>query len=63
MELVKVIGIIALIVFLVAYIGDMTTSWFIHNEETLKKVDQILDCIAFGGITVALACGLIHLFS
>lgn len=63
MEIVKIIGIVAIIVFLVAYIGDKTISWFVNPGSTMEKIDQILGYVATGAFSVASACGIIHLFA
>lgn len=61
MEFVKITGIVALIIFLVAYVGDKTISWFVNP--TTEKIDEILGYIATGTFGLAAACGIIHLFA
>ena len=63
MELIKIIGIIAIIVFLVAYIGNRAISWFVVPGTTLEKVEDILSFVATGGLAIAASCGIIHLFA
>lgn len=64
MEFVKITGIVALIIFLVAYVGDKTISWFVNSgNPTTEKIDGILGYIATGTFGLAAACGIIHLFA
>lgn len=63
MELVKIIGIVAIIVFLVSYIGDKTLSWFVKPGSVTEKIDQILGYVSNGAFAIASACGIIHLFA
>ena len=63
MRIIKIIGIIAIIVFLVAYIGNKAISWFADPGSTLDKIRQILGYAATGAFTIAASCGIISLFS
>lgn len=63
MEIVKIIGIAAILVFLVAYIGEKTISWFVRPGSSLEKIDKILGYVATGAFSIASACGIIHLFA
>lgn len=62
MGIVKVVGIIALVVFLVAYIGDKVMEW-ISTSSVCDKICQILEYVECGAMTIALVCGIIHLFA
>ena len=63
MEIVKIIGIAAILVFLVAYIGEKTIGWFVKPCTTAEKIDEILGYVANGSFALASACGIIFLFS
>ena len=63
MGIVKIIGIIAILIFLVAYIGDRTITWFVKPGSILVKVVEILDYVATGTFYLASACGIIYLFA
>ncbi len=63
MEIVKIIGIIALIVFLVAYIGTKVISWFALSGEIVNKIEEILEYVSTGSLTIGAVCGIIYLFS
>lgn len=63
MEIVKIIGIIALIIFLVAYIGTKVISWFVLSGEVVNKVEEILEYVSSASLTIGAACGIIHLFA
>ena len=63
MEIVKTIGIIAIILFLVAYVGEKTLGWFANPGSTTEKIDQILGYVSTGAFALASACGIIALFA
>ena len=63
MEIVKIIGIIALVIFLVAYIGDKTIAWFVKPGTIVEKIDAICGYVASGAFAIGTACGIIYLFS
>lgn len=63
MGIVKTIGIIAVIVFLVAYLGEKTLNWFVKPGSTTEKIDQLLGYVATGAFALAAACGIISLFA
>lgn len=63
MEIVKIIGIIALIIFLVSYIGTKVISWFVLSGEVVNKVEEILEYVSSGSLTIGVVCGIIHLFA
>ena len=63
MEIVKIIGIIALIVFLVAYIGTKVISWFVLSGDVVNKVEEILEYVSSVSLIIGAACGIIHLFA
>ena len=63
MEIVKIIGIIALIIFLVAYIGTKVISWLVSSEKVVDKVGEILEYVSSGSLTIGVVCGIIHLFA
>lgn len=63
MEIVKIIGIIALIVFLVAYIGTKVISWFVLSGEVVNKIEEILEYVETASLTIGAVCGIIHLFA
>lgn len=63
MEIVKIIGIIALIVFLVADIGTKVISWLVSSEKVVDKVGEILEYVSSGSLTIGVVCGIIHLFA
>jgi hypothetical protein len=58
MEIVRVIGIIALIVFIVTFFSTL-----ILPEESWQKARQILDYVSFGSLILGVTCGIIHLFA
>ena len=64
MEIVKIIGISALILFLVAYIGNWALS-FIDNPtgKGVEKIIKILGHVSAGAFTLAGVCGIISLFA
>lgn len=63
MEIVKTIGIIAILIFLVAYLGEKTLGWFAKPGSTTEKIDQILGYVSTGAFALASACGIISLFA
>lgn len=63
MEIVKIIGIIALIIFLVAYIGTKVISSFVLSGEVVNKVEEILEYVSSGSLTIGAVCGIINLFA
>ena len=63
MEIVKIIGIASILIFLVAYIGDKTLSWFVKPGSVAEKIDEILGYVSSGAFAIASACGIIHLFA
>ena len=63
MQIVKVIGIIAIIVFLVAYIGEKAISWFAEPGDIINTIVRILGYIATGAFSIGASCGIISLFS
>ena len=63
MEIVKIIGIIALVVFLVACIGHRCIKWFCFCGDNWDKVEQILEYVETGSLTLGSVCGIIHLFA
>ena len=66
MEIVKIIGIIALIISLVAYLGTKCTkiiSWFVLSKEVMKKVEEILEFVFSTSLTIGAVCGIVHLFA
>lgn len=62
MEIVKIIGIIALIISLVAYLGTKCTK-IILSKEVMKKVEEILEFVFSTSLTIGAVCGIIHLFA
>ena len=63
MEIVKIIGIASILIFLVAYIGDRTLSWFVKPGSVVEKIDEILGYVSSGAFAIASACGIIYLFA
>lgn len=62
MGTIKVIGIIAIIILVVAILGKKVLTWFIEPSDTTDKVEDILGCIAVASLVVGVACGLLFLF-
>lgn len=63
MRIIKIIGIIAIIAFLVAYIGEKAIGWFSDPGSTMDKIRQILGYVATGAFSIGATCGVISLFS
>lgn len=63
METIKIVGLIALILFLFAYIGNKAITWLVLPDARIAKVEKILQYVASGSLTVAAACGMIHLLA
>ena len=63
MEIVKIIGIVSIVLFLIAYVGDKTLAWFVKPGSTLEKIDEICGYVAAGDFAIASACGIISLFA
>lgn len=63
MEFVKIVGIIALVVFLVAAIGHKCIKWFIPTGDVWNRVEEILEYVEVGSLTLGSVCGIIHLFA
>lgn len=63
MEVIRFIGVIASIIFLIAYIASKVIIWFAHPGSTLEKVSKILEYVTTGAWSIAAACGIIHLFA
>ena len=53
MEIVKIIGIASILIFLVAYIGDRTLSWFVKPGSVAEKIDEILGYVSSGAFAIA----------
>lgn len=62
MELVRIIGIIAMLFFLVAYIGGKVIGWFTSGE-IVDRIVSILVSVSTGALTIGTVCGIIHLLS
>ena len=63
MKTIKIIGIIALILFVVAVIAKKAVIWFVDPGETQDKILQIIGYVITGSFTIAASCGLLHLFA
>ena len=63
MEIVKIIGIVSILLFLIAYVGDKTIAWFVKPGSVLEKIDEICGYVAAGAFAIASACGIIYLFA
>ena len=63
MEFVKIVGIIALVVFLVAYVGHRCIKWFVSCGDKWDRIEEILEYIEVGSLTLGAVCGIIHLFA
>jgi hypothetical protein len=63
MEIVKIIGIIALILFVVAVIAKKAVILFVETGATQDKIVEILGYVITGSFTIAASCGLINLFA
>ena len=63
MEFVKIVGIIALVVFLVAYVGHRCIKWFVSCGDKWDRIEEILEYIEVGSLTLGAVCVIIHLFA
>ena len=61
MGTIKVIGIIAIIILVVAYLGEKVLTWFIEPSDTTDKIEDILGSVALAALVVGVACGLLCL--
>lgn len=62
MVIAQITGIIALIVFLLAYIGKTVVTWFTNPSDLTDKIINICEYIATGALTLGAVCGIITLF-
>jgi hypothetical protein len=62
MNTIKILGIVACIVFLAAYIADRTLLWFVKPGSKAEKIDELLEYISTGAFALAGALGIINLF-
>lgn len=63
MRIIKIIGIIAIVAFLVSYIAEKAIAWFAEPGSTIDKIREILGYVATGSFAIAASCGVIALFS
>ena len=62
MKTLQIIGIIAICIFLVAYIGCKAIDWFVSPGSIKDKIVDILSYVASGSLAVAATLGVICLF-
>lgn len=63
MQAIKIIGIIALVIFVVAVIAKKAFGWFVSPGKVLDKAMEILGYVITGSLTIAASCGIICLFA
>lgn len=63
MGIVKIVGIVALLVFLAAFIGRAVIVWFCDSSTIIDKVRATLGYVTTGAMTIAAVCGIIRLFA
>lgn len=63
MGAIRIIGIIALVIFLIAIIGKYTIKWFATKWEKRDKAVSILGYVATASLVATAACGIVYLFA
>lgn len=64
MGAIRIIGIIALVIFLIAIIGKYTIKWFVTKWEKRDKAVSLLGHVAIIAALVATAAsGIVYLFA